>query len=201
MSLQRQLLVILFAFLSLAFFFKAGFLTIQHFLIIPSNHPLLVQAQMESGALVGTGTASTSAEISQTVLTTPPNTPVEIELPNEHIDLPIFPTTLEKGTWTVSTQGVSLLEPNGEAPEEHSGLILYGHNWSVLLGRLHQAKLGQTMTLTFPKRKDTYQIVSMFTVNPDQLDVLNLAQPNTVLLYTCTGFMDSQRLVVLAQKL
>lgn len=192
MSLQRQLLTIICACLSAFFLCKAGFLVLQQFLIIPSTHPLLAQAKEKSD----TESTQNQSEKTQSLK----YLPQEILLPQNQRRLPIVPGSIENGEWEIARDGITLLTENQGQPidQNNTGYILYGHNWPVLLGQLKHAKIGDTLELVFENKTQTYQIDSMFEVSPDQLEVLELAKPNTVLLYTCTGFLDSKRLVLLA---
>ncbi len=185
--MQRQLLTILFFFLSGFFLFKAGFLTIEHFVIVPNNSALYAYAK----------TTNSPDEASEASSSTE-NNPEKLEIPDQKIALPIMPSSIVNGEWQVSTQGVSLLSQFSEA--SNHGLVLFGHDWPVLLGRMRQSKIGEHVSLTYKDgTKKTYRIESVFSVSPTQLDILNLAKPDTVLIYTCSGFMDSKRFVVLAQ--
>lgn len=176
MSLQRQLLTILFFFLSGFFLFKAGFLTIQHFVVVPSSQPLYAYAQEN--------------------VTSP--LPSQLIIPDRHINLPILPSTQLNGEWQVTTQGVSLITP--EQRGDTHGYVIYGHDWPVLLGKMRQASIGQHVTLKYGNgQEQTYKITSIFKVAPTHSEILKMAKEDTLVIYTCDGFMDSQRLVVIAQ--
>ena len=179
------MLTILFAILSGIFLFKAGFLTIQHFVILPSSQPLYAYAD--------------STRNSKQSDQTQDNTPVQVSIPDHQINLPIVPSSLVNGEWQVTTQGVSLA--NSDKISDSSGYVMFGHDWPVLLGRMRQATIGQTITLTFRNGKTkTYKIVTAFNVNPNQVDVLDMAKAHTLLIYTCNGVLDSKRFVVVAQE-
>lgn len=189
MSLQRQLSIIIFSGLSAFFVFKASFLLLQRFLIIPSQP--IKSAEIPF---------SQSPAIPATFTTRETQLPTQLTISKQQINLPITPASIINGEWQLSTTGISLLQTQPLTDSAH-GYILYGHNWPVLLGNLQRTRIGDTLSLSYTGgEQDNYLITSKFTVTPTQLDILNLAQPNTVLLYTCTGFMDSRRLIVLAEK-
>ncbi len=186
MSLQRQLLTILFSLLSAFFLFKAGFLTIQHFVIVTNATPFYAYAKTDSQNV------KTEASASSEVI------PNRLIISDHQINLPISKSSVENGEWQVSTQGVSLMSPANPSIEQ--GFVLFGHDWPVLLGRIRQAKIGQQIELQYNNGKqETYRIESIFSISPTQLDILKLAKPKTILIYTCSGFLDSKRFVVLAQ--
>jgi len=175
---RRNLIAVclLFSFASLAF---SGFLLLRRFAIVPFDARFMPQAQAE-------------------VL--PRETlPTQLVLPDQRIDLPIIPAQIQNQEWQLSNHGISLLQTS--LPASSSGLIMYGHNWRSLLSGLNNVKIGEKINLIYPDGNVAqYTIQSILVVEPNRLDVLNLATPNTLLLYTCTGFLDSERLVVLATK-
>ena len=46
-----------------------------------------------------------------------------------------------------------------------------------------------------------YMVNEILIVNPDQIDVINPTQDETLTLYTCSGYFDTQRLVVKAKRI
>lgn len=174
MSLQRQLLVICLSLLSATCIILAGMWSLQKFLIQPSHHPLLSVTHHQ------------------------PNLPIAITVPHQPAILPVIPSPLAQGDWVVSTEGVSLLSTN----DQELGYIFYGHNWNSLLGSLHKTQIGETIQLRYADgRVEAYQVTSSFRVAANRLDVLDLAKGDgSLLIYTCDGWLDSQRLIVLAQR-
>lgn len=125
--------------------------------------------------------------------------PVRLVIPDLRIDVPIVPGRFINREWQLSDQAVSLLS-DPTWPSGH-GYVFYGHNWNSLFGNLHQAVPGQKLTLIYNDGTiQHYLIDSSFTVSPEQLEVLNYATADHVLLYTCSGWLDLQRLVVIARQ-
>lgn len=180
MSLYRQLLSLFLGSMCLASFLAAFFLGIQMVLIVPSQHPALA-ATMEPAAASAT-------------------LPQELLLPGRETAIPIIPNSLQTGEWILPTNGVSLLQQSETASQ--LGYIMYGHNWPALLGSLSQAQLGETIRLRFANQEEKiYVIQTKFIVSPQRVDVLHMAtQPDSLLIYTCTGLFDRNRLVVVAQE-
>lgn len=180
MSLLRQLVSLFLGTVSLTSFLAAVFLAIQMVVIVPGQHPALA-----------------AAEVTDTPVTALPQA---ILLPHQTSGLPIIPNMIESGEWVLPTNGVSLLD--WSQTDSFAGYILYGHNWPALLGSLSQVKLGEELVLRYADQKEkTYRIYSKFVVSPQRVDVLRMAaQPGTVLIYTCTGLFDRDRLVVVAQE-
>lgn len=183
MTLERQLISMICFLTAVVCFLSGTFLTIRRFLIIPSQHPALAYSE---NAVLDNSTQTVSV-------------PLSISLPSQKT-LSIFPTRLHNNDWQVTAQGVSLLVPS-EGLQPDQGLIMYGHNWPSILAELHDSNFGDQLTVAYGNHSETYTISSSFTVTPERLDILQLAKPNTLLIYTCTGFLDRERLVVLADKL
>lgn len=179
MSNKRRFLITLCLLVSFLSFSMAGFLTLRRF----STFSLYAQSTVHSSETV----------VTQKAL------PSQLVMPDVRIDLPIIPARLEDQQWQLNNTGVSLLQ--SPLLSDKHGLILYGHNWSSLLGSLHQTKIGQKFSLVYSDGNiEHYVIQSILTVSPDRLDVLDLAKEDALIIYTCTGFLDTQRLVVIAHR-
>lgn len=67
------------------------------------------------------------------------------------------------------------------------------------MGRLPQTKVGDTLKLTLANGQTRqYQVDQSYRVNLSDINVLQQTENETLLLYTCYGWLDSQRWVVLA---
>lgn len=120
-------------------------------------------------------------------------TPIYIEISARNIALPVIPATKTGETWDVSSKNVSAISPSNP---EH-GWILYGHNWPSLLGPLQRAEVGDAVTITFANDQQKHFVIDGISqVNPSQDTVLHQVPADHVLLYTCTGFFDRERLIV-----
>ncbi len=114
------------------------------------------------------------------------------------IDLPVVPSQIKDGQWETTNVGVSYLSTS-PLPGDRGNSIMYGHNWTNLLGPLVRVKPGDTFTIEFTNQeKRTFTIAGVMTVSPDQTHILNPTNDRRITLYTCTGFMDSKRLVIVA---
>jgi len=78
---------------------------------------------------------------------------------------------------------------------------LYGHNWTNLLGPLVHAKPGQRIYISYADGSvSTFKIQATALVSPQDTSILAPSNDIRVTIYTCAGFMDSQRFVVTARK-
>jgi LPXTG-site transpeptidase (sortase) family protein len=124
--------------------------------------------------------------------------PVHIFIP-WNTDTDITQQAYVAGEWTVSPDKVSYLSSSA-LPGGSGNTILYGHNKRNILGNIRVLKGGETITLTLKSgaiRK--YIVERVTTVTPTQTSLLLPTETETLTLYTCAGFMDSQRFVVRAK--
>lgn len=117
--------------------------------------------------------------------------PNGLGIPSLNISLPIE-NHPRQAIWPVSSTGVIHINDTN---------IYYGHNWPNLLGKIKKISIGDTI-LIHTSSGDTieYQIEKIESVWPNQPDILNQDQNTKIVLYTCTGFFDTKRLVIVASK-
>ena len=114
--------------------------------------------------------------------------PTTISIPSLNITLPVLSEPL-------TPKGVTF-EPHG------NNLVFYGHNWPNILGRLKEVKPGQTINLTYSANlTKTFVIDTVKIVGPNDTSILQAKDNEVLTIYTCTGFLDTKRLVVVAKAL
>lgn len=123
--------------------------------------------------------------------------PVTLELPSQNISLPVFPAEIKSGRWPATPEGVSHLSSSAGVGQGNT--VIYGHNWPRLLGKLAQVQVGDMVTLTTQSNlRLDYQIDEIKIVAPNDISVLESTLDAKLTLYTCTGFLDTKRLVIVA---
>lgn len=124
--------------------------------------------------------------------------PVEIIIPSLALKLPIIPSSIKNGVWETTNEGVSYLL-SSPIPGQAGNSILYGHNFTRLLGKLPQMKPGNEISIIYNDNSQE-KFLTQFTsiVSPNQIDILKPSQDKRITVYTCTGFLDSERFVVVA---
>lgn len=125
--------------------------------------------------------------------------PTKIIIPAINLDLPILPANLNKRQWEATTKGISWLS-SSPLPGSAGNSILYGHNWPNLLGNITKLKPGQVIKIKFMdgSTKD-FVIDSTVTVSPNEISILAPSKAPQITLYTCTGFLDNKRFVIVAK--
>lgn len=126
---------------------------------------------------------------------------VSILIDDLGIKLPIFPAKLKKGKWEATTKGVSYLL-DSPVPGEIGNSILYGHNWPSILGSLPKAKPGQEIVILYSDgTNERFSIKYLQVVTPDQTEILAPTDDSRLTLYTCVGFNDAKRFIVVAKRI
>lgn len=126
-------------------------------------------------------------------------TPKELLYPDLGIHLPVIPSQINNLDWEVTDQGISYLT-SSPLPGDLGNSILYGHNWSNLLGNLKKAKVGQLIQVKYDDDSvKVFKVEYISEVNPTQSSILDNSNDARITLYTCSGFFDSKRFVVVAK--
>lgn len=151
---------------------------------------------------------NTAKEISFTMAPSPSKvavrsgpTPTHITITSISADLSIDTTHIKNNEWEINKNGVSYLDSSARLNEE-GNIILYAHNTHDRFGKIFDIKWGDMITITDEKGDMyKYSVYEMWEVSPTDINYLNkLVSPNTLTLYTCSGFLETQRYVVKAQR-
>ena len=124
--------------------------------------------------------------------------PVSIKISSLNIDLPVEESQIVNGVWQVSEKYASHLNSSAN-PGEGSNVVIYGHNKRVIFGPIIQIKKDAEIIVTTEDEKLwKYKVVASFEVTPDEVSPVLPKNEETLTLYTCTGFADSKRFIVVA---
>ena len=125
--------------------------------------------------------------------------PKQILIPKVRIDLQVFPAKASGEIWEVSEKGSSYLLGSG-VPGQKGNVVIYGHNKNKLFGPIRWLGKGEEIKVVNKKEEEfVYEVVETKTVTPNNVEVLAPTEDATLTLYTCTGFFDSQRFIVVAK--
>ncbi len=117
--------------------------------------------------------------------------PVQITINTVGISLAIEKRVLESRRWPVSDSG-------GEVGQTGNAII-YAHNWPALFGDLKKIRVGDEVGVELSNGQTvTFMAQSITVVTSDQTHILDETSDRRLTLYTCTGFLDRKRLVVVA---
>lgn len=125
--------------------------------------------------------------------------PVKIYIPKLERSLNISEGYIVDGRWTVSETGVSYLIKSA-TPGEAGNSVIYGHNKAEILGKLWKVEKGDLVYVVLSNGSIVkYEIFEEKEVKPSQIEILNNVGDSRLTIYTCSGFLDSARFVVVGR--
>lgn len=127
------------------------------------------------------------------------NPPLRVVIPSLNIDLPVKESKIINGYWEVfpDSAGFGL----GSAyPEENGNQVIFAHARIGLFEPLKNIKTGDKITVFTKNKWFTYQVSEIKEVLPSQTEVIAATSEPILTLYTCTGYSDSKRLIVISKK-
>lgn len=125
--------------------------------------------------------------------------PIYLEIEKANISISVKPAKIIDGVWQVYEDSVSFLETSS-SPGEGGNIVIYGHNKKEIFGNLTGYNLlDETIKIiTEDKKEHIYKIEDIKTVTPSEIEIVMPSDHEVLTLYTCTGFLDSKRLVIKA---
>ena len=124
---------------------------------------------------------------------------VRIVVDDLGIDLAIEEGRIINGIWEISKKGASHLNISAN-PSEGGNIVIYGHNKKYIFGSLPYIWIGDTVKIV-NKNGETfkYKVTMKTSVKPDDLTYVLPKDEETLTIYTCTGFLDTLRSIVVAK--
>jgi len=127
------------------------------------------------------------------------NNPIRINIPKIERDLEISDGYVSDNRWIVAKSGVSYLVTSGALGKE-GNVVLYGHNTKDVLGGMWKVQNGDIIEVTASDGNVyKYQIFERKEVKPNAVEILTQTDDSRLTIYTCSGFLDSARFVVVGK--
>ena|SRR3972149_6135796 len=126
--------------------------------------------------------------------------PQRILLPELSIDLPVKNSGLIDGYWQVFSDAAGWGEGSG-LPGETGNQVIFAHAKRGLFLPLREVTLGMKVYVLAKEKWYEYEVKEVKEVLPTQVEVIAPTQDETLTLYTCSGFADSRRLIVVAKRI
>ncbi len=140
----------------------------------------------------------TKYSYAQTVSPEKKQLPEKIIIKDLNINLNIIPSHVVDNKWETTDMGASYLQ-SSPIPGDDGNSIIYAHNWASLFANLVYAVPGQEIQIRYADNSTkTFVIKYTSSVTPDNSTILAPSNDKRITLYTCTGFLDSQRFIVVA---
>lgn len=125
--------------------------------------------------------------------------PVKIFIPKITKTLDIMPGEVVDNRWTVAENGVSFLTTSA-TPGNVGNSVMYGHNKLQVLGDLQRVASGDVVEITMDNGAVyKYRIFETKVIKPTEVEVLDSSSDARLTIYTCSGFLDQARFVVVAR--
>lgn len=139
------------------------------------------------------------SQIQQTQALEENSKPVKIYIPKLERTLDISDGYVKNNRWKVATSGVSYLTTSGQIGKVGNAVI-YGHNTAGILGELWRVQNGDFIEVTDQGgRVYKYEIFERKEIKSSEVDILNQTGDTRLTVYTCSGFLDSARFVIVGK--
>lgn len=161
--------------------------SVQNSPIVKNNKPTIQNTQIK----IDPGLLSTKK------LSLPPE---RIIIPNQKINLPIVEAQVVDGFWEISETTAS--HGVGSAyPGDIGNVVIFAHAREGLFLPLKDVQKDDDIFVLSKDHWFRYQVKEIKDVNPDQIEVIAPTKDETLTLYTCSGFLDSKRRIVVGKRL
>lgn len=126
--------------------------------------------------------------------------PVRMRIPEADIDITVEESEIKDGIWEISQESASYLKTSAK-PGGGGNIVIYGHNKKQIFGNLiGRAEPGQIIEVFTEDGKNyTYEIEEVKTIKPTDIKAVSPTIYEVLTVYTCSGFLDSDRLVLKAK--
>ena len=125
--------------------------------------------------------------------------PMKVYIPNLGRVLSVSEGEVRGSNWIISQTGVSYLTTSAE-PGTTGNSIIYGHNTIGVLGGLWRVHEGDSIYVIMDNGQFyKYQVFERKEIDPSQVDILSQTPDSRLTIYTCSGFLDSARFVVVSK--
>ncbi len=106
----------------------------------------------------------------------------------------------EGDRWAIAETGVSYLSSSA-LPGTLGNTVMYGHNKDDIFGYLYLVKAGDPVYAILDNGHFVkFTVAEEKEVTPKDVQVLEVSNDSRLTLFTCSGFLDSARFVVVAKQ-
>lgn len=125
--------------------------------------------------------------------------PTKLYIPQMSRILYVSDGYTEGDRWAISQTGVSYL--TSSALPGNGNTVIYGHNTADILGGMWRVQEGDYIYVVLASGDFVkYQVAERKEIDPTQVEILNNTSDSRLTLYTCSGFLDTARFVIVAKK-
>lgn len=130
----------------------------------------------------------------------PTQPPLRIIVPSYKVDLSIVEAQVVNGYWelseTTASHGVGSANPG-----EIGNTVIFAHARDELFGPIRYIKKDEDIYILTKDRWFRYRVAETKLVDPSQIEHIKSSDAEELTLFTCSGFLDTKRLIVHAKPL
>lgn len=126
--------------------------------------------------------------------------PLQISIAELFIELPVRRAEVIDGYWEVFEDSAGWGSGSG-VPGEKGNQVIFAHARDGLFLPLLYVEKGMEITVSTEAEAYVYEIMEIKEVYPNQVEVIQPTETETLTLYTCSGFQDKKRLIVTAKRI
>ena len=121
-----------------------------------------------------------------------------IKIENAMVETSVVKAEITDGNWQISESSANHLS-SSSLPKRGGNIVIYGHNTDNIFDNLDTADIGDTIILTdVLGYQYAYRVDSISVVSSKNIEIISPTYYEVLTIYTCTGFLDSKRLVLRA---
>lgn len=125
--------------------------------------------------------------------------PLRVIIPQVNIDLTVVESEIIDGHWEVSEQFAN--HGMGSAyPGQIGNMVMFAHARPHLFLDLQNVTVGDDIYVLTDKKWFVYTVSAITQVTPDQVEVIAPTSDERVTLFTCSGFADENRFIVVGKR-
>lgn len=128
------------------------------------------------------------------------NPPQRIVIPKLAVDLPVVEANIINGFWELSEKTASHGKGSG-TPGQRGNIVIFAHAREGMFLPLRDIKQNEVVYILTKSSWHAYRVTGIKTVTPDDIEVIRPTAEETLTLFTCSGFLDTKRLIVTARPL
>jgi LPXTG-site transpeptidase (sortase) family protein len=124
--------------------------------------------------------------------------PTRVIIPQLSIDLDVQKAKIVNGYWEVFPDKAAWGLGSG-LPGKDDNQVIFAHAREGLFLPLKEIEVGMSVYVTTKDSWYSYQVDEIKEVTPDQVEIIKPTEEEILTLYTCSGFNDQKRLIVIAK--
>lgn len=125
--------------------------------------------------------------------------PVQVIIPSITIDLSVVDAEIIDGHWEVSENFAN--HGMGSAyPGQIGNMVIFAHARPNLFLDLQNISENDLIYILTDKKWYSYTVTEITQVTPDQVEVIAPTDDERITLFTCSGFADEKRLIVVGKR-